>query len=150
MNGADGKHLSICVFDRQDWGLTQFMGHKGAVLVSAANPRLFFPPVQLIQQRLAAAAADEAGDEDEGEGPAATAAAAAGAAAAAAAAAAATCGELQFEDQACTVFAAGSNDKSVTLWTSNLARPLLQVSQVNLCPRCLRTSISLSILHLKR
>lgn len=126
MNGAEAKHLCICSFSRQTWELHEMVGHRGAVLVSAANPRLFYPPVQLLQQRMTEAdEQQEEGDAEQQQEQREGSSAGGGKAAAAAA------GEtVAYSDEACTVFAAGSNDKSITLWCSPLPRPLLQVSQV--------------------
>lgn len=127
MNGAEAKHLCICSFSRQTWELHEMVGHRGAVLVSAANPRLFYPPVQLLQQRMTEADEQQEEGDAEQQQERREGSSAGGSKPATAAAA----GEaVAYSDEACTVFAAGSNDKSITLWCSPLPRPLLQVSQV--------------------
>lgn len=86
-------------------------------MVVAANPRLFYPPVQLHDQRR------QQNDEDEqpgGSGGAAAAAARGGSKAAA----------LLFGDEPCSVFAAGSTDKTISMWNTELPRAVIRVSQV--------------------
>lgn len=153
MNSCSQQHPTFACFVRGEWDtFYEMAGHKSAVLVSAANPRLFYPPAKLLQQRKQLK--EEDGDEEEEEGEEeegsdgegqqqhkgkGNAAGGGGAGAAAKKQAAAANGGggsreeeevLSFGPEAVSINAAGSNDRSITVWNSELARPLLQVKQV--------------------
>jgi hypothetical protein len=115
-NGFEHQQRTVCTFQRQTWEAYEMVGHKGAVLVVSANPRLFYPPLQLHDQRRQQ---DDADDQQAGSGGAAAAAARGG-----------SKGPLQYGDEPCSLFVAGSTDKTFTMWSTDLARPVLRVSQV--------------------
>lgn len=126
-NGAQQQHNTICAFARQTWELTTIVGHSGAVLVTSANPRLFYPACKLHQQRMQEGQEEE-GQQQQGKGQqgGATAAAAAGGDGGQQGGE----GEDLYAQDAGMVFAAGSTDTTMSVWSSTLQRPMLLVNQV--------------------
>jgi len=127
----------VTVLTRQTWKFYTIFGHTKTVLATAANPRMFFLPAKLLQQREQQAkeqALREGGEgaggagggggtretekekEKEGGGGGGGADGSEG---------------LEFSQYACNIFASGSNDRSIGVWTSNLARPMFHMTQVS-------------------
>jgi hypothetical protein len=127
-NGAQQQHNTICAFARQTWELTTIVGHSGAVLVTSANPRLFYPARKLQQQRMQEGEGEE-GQQQQGEGQqeGASAAAAAGGSGVGQQGGE---GDEIYGEEAGLVFAAGSTDTTMSIWSSTLQRPMLLVNQV--------------------
>jgi len=96
------------------------VGHTSSVVAAAANPKLFYPPKKLLaarnkqlQEMQAAAAANEGPGQAAEDQEAAA-------------------GDDEFECSGAMVMACGSNDKTLTIWCSELALPLMHCRQVRL------------------
>lgn len=126
VNASSGGQPTTVLFKRQAWDTTHLVGHRSSVVAAAANPRMFFAPRRLQAARKAAAermarAAEGDGSEDGEEQQQDD---------AAAAAAAGGDGLDGFDDMPSMVCACSSNDKTFTVWSSELALPVLHCQQV--------------------
>eukprot|EP00883_Tetradesmus_obliquus_P001968 jgi/Sobl393_1/12080/SZX66567.1 len=127
VNASSGGQPTTVLFKRQAWDTTHLVGHRSSVVAAAANPRMFFAPRRLQAARKAAAermarAAEGDGSEDGEEQQQDD---------AAAAAAAGGDGLDGFDDMPSMVCACSSNDKTFTVWSSELALPVLHCQQLH-------------------
>lgn len=123
VNAISGGKPTTALFVRQSWQPTFLVGHRASVVAAVANPRMFYAPRKLLAARhkLAAKMQRQAeGQVEDGSEDAAGAAEAAGDGA----------GVSGFDDTPSMVMACGSNDKSLTVWLSELSMPLLHLTQV--------------------
>ncbi|KAF6253709.1 hypothetical protein COO60DRAFT_393877 [Scenedesmus sp. NREL 46B-D3] len=125
VNASSGGQPTTVLFKRQTWEATHLVGHRSSVVAAAANPRMFFAPRKLQAARRAAAErmlrqADGNGSDDGDEQQQEDAAAAAGGGS-----------KEAFDDMPSMVCACSSNDKTFTVWSSELALPVLHCQQVH-------------------
>jgi hypothetical protein len=130
VNASSGGQPTTALFKRQTWDTTHLVGHRQSVVAAAANPRMFFAPRKLQAARKAAAermlrqveGGDGSDDDGDGEDQQQQEDAAAGADSSA----------DVYDDMPSMVCACSSNDKTVTVWSSELALPVLHCQQVRL------------------
>jgi hypothetical protein len=125
VNASSGGQPTTVLFKRQTWDTTHLVGHRSSVVAAAANPRMFFAPRKLQAARKAAAermlkqvegeGSEDGDDQQQQEADAA---------------AAAADGKDAYDDMPSMVCACSSNDKTFTVWSSELALPVLHCQQV--------------------
>jgi WD40 repeat protein len=125
VNASSGGQPTTALFKRQTWDTTHLVGHRSSVVAAAANPRMFFAPRKLQAARRAAAdrmlrQVEGDGSDDDGEDQQQQEDAAAARADSADA----------YDDMPSMVCACSSNDKTFTVWSSELALPVLHCQQV--------------------